>query len=249
MARDPERWSHGNGAPPEMEQLLSAAKQDLPGAAELAGLEGSLAALLDAPPGAAPAPAPAAPSPLPAAAKLAVLVAVGALVGTAGYFAATHGSTPSAVTPPKLAPSSSDLVTSTQGPSARSDDERASKPTTAVEPAAPLDITNSAQPAEPKPKAAPSPVPHRGAVSKPSEASLLSQAQRALKSDPRRALAITEQHKRLYPSGTLTQEREVIAIEALARLNKKNTAQQKADEFSEKYPESAHQKKVDTLKK
>jgi hypothetical protein len=38
----------------------------------------------------------------------------------------------------------------------------------------------------------------------------------------------------------------VIAIEALSRLNDKSKAEKKAHEFSEKYPESAHQKKVDT---
>src|SRR5690606_877739 len=67
--------------------------------------------------------------------------------------------------------------------------------------------------------------------------------------DPKRALALTREHKRLYPNGKLSQEREVIAIEALSRLDQKNRAQQKATEFSEKYPESAHPKKVDTTLK
>ena len=38
----------------------------------------------------------------------------------------------------------------------------------------------------------------------------------------------------------------MIAIEALSRLDKKNNAQEQTEQFNEKYPESAHQKKVDT---
>jgi outer membrane protein assembly factor BamD (BamD/ComL family) len=96
------------------------------------------------------------------------------------------------------------------------------------------------------PRATPQARDAKTVPAKPSEASLLSQAQRALKSSPERALALTKRHKQLYPNGALAQEREVIAIEALARLDKKGTAAQKASEFGDKYPDSAHQKKVDS---
>ena len=90
----------------------------------------------------------------------------------------------------------------------------------------------------------------RPAAKQPSEAALLDQARRALKTNPARALSLTRTHKRLYPNGALTQEREVIAIDALKRLDQTARAKQKADRFSEQYPESAHQKKIDsTLKK
>jgi hypothetical protein len=84
----------------------------------------------------------------------------------------------------------------------------------------------------------------RASAAKPSEAALLNQAQAALKTDPKRALSLTRQHKQLYPSGALGQEREVIAIEALSRLNKKGVAEQRAKGFEKKYPDSAHQEKV-----
>jgi cytoskeletal protein RodZ len=175
---------------------------------------------------------------LPAAAKLAVLVAVGGLVGTAAWLNsqgnAEQANTPTpdsqasqAVTPPR--PAHAESVREHEAPP-----EPEASQVAAEAPEQP-----SSQVQKPAPKRA----------AKPSEASLLSQAQRALKSDPARALAITRQHKRLYPTGALSQEREVIAIEALSRLNKKGSAQQKADAFKEKYPESAHQKKIDTLKR
>jgi outer membrane protein assembly factor BamD (BamD/ComL family) len=74
----------------------------------------------------------------------------------------------------------------------------------------------------------------------------LNRARVALKQDPKRALSLTGQHKQLYPNGALSQEREVIAIDALARLNKKRDAEKRADRFDKQYPESAHKEKVRT---
>jgi hypothetical protein len=49
------------------------------------------------------------------------------------------------------------------------------------------------------------------------EFSLLEQAQGAMRGDPQRALELTDRDARLFPSGALVQEREVIAIDALVR--------------------------------
>jgi len=231
MARDLDRWSGDAGAPGELGELLSSARGDVPSAHELSGLEAKLGALLDAPPPAAQPPADAAPRPvapspgMPGLAKLAVLVAVGGLVGTGVYLGARE---------PATAPVPAPSPVSAPAPKAA---PLAQKPVAAA-PAAPASEAPIDEAAAPKARAQ--------VTAKPSEASLLNQAQQALKTNPRRALQLTRLHKQLYPQGSLSQEREVIAIEALSRLDKKSSAHERAEAFSEKYPESAHQKKVDT---
>lgn len=240
MTRDLDRWSGNTNAPEELQELLRSARTDVPNAQQLSGLEGKLAGLLDAPVPPAAAPAPDAPGSfgMPGLAKLAALVAIGGLVGT-GIYLGTRSSDeakPPSPTQTALAPVSQPLPA-----------ERASAaPPSGVEADAPQaePSANADATSEANPHAAKAP------TTKPSEASLLNQAQQALKTDPRRALALTRRHKQVYPQGSLSQEREVIAIEALSRLDKTSTAHERAEEFNEKYPESAHHKKVDTsLKK
>jgi len=233
MARDLDRWTGDAGAPPELRELLSSARGDVPSAQQLSGLEGKLGALLDAPtPTAAQPPADATPRPhaaspgMPGLAKLAAIVAVGGLVGSGVYFGLRE---------PAPAPPSAPTLVSAPAPKAA---PVAEPRATESAPAAPASETPAVNSAAPKTRAQ--------AAAKPSEAALLNQAQQALKNDPRRALQLTRLHKQLYPQGRLSQEREVIAIEALSRLDKKGSAHERAEAFSEKYPESAHQKKVDT---
>jgi hypothetical protein len=77
------------------------------------------------------------------------------------------------------------------------------------------------------------------------EDQLLEKARRALGSDPNRALALTREHARSYPSGVLAQEREVIAIEALKRLGRAGEADARRGTFEERYPQSAHRRNLD----
>lgn len=74
---------------------------------------------------------------------------------------------------------------------------------------------------------------------------LLRAARASLDRDPRRSLALTEEHRRRFPRGMLVQEREVIAIEALAKLGKSDSARSRADQFAEDYPDSPHRGRVD----
>ena len=92
------------------------------------------------------------------------------------------------------------------------------------------------------------PSPAKKAAKRSSEAQLLGAARAALKSDPSRALAFTQEHQRLYPKGQLAQEREVIAIAALRKLGKGKNAADRAKTFEEQYPGSAHQPRVDSKK-
>lgn len=83
----------------------------------------------------------------------------------------------------------------------------------------------------------------------PSETSLLREARTKLTSDPAAALRLTREHARRFPDGALSQEREVIAIEALRRLGQSETATKRGTAFEQMYPDSAHRSKVEqTLK-
>lgn len=81
----------------------------------------------------------------------------------------------------------------------------------------------------------------------PSEAAILERARRSLGKNPAGALAATQEHKRLYPNGVLAQEREVIAIEALKQLKREGEAKSRAESFETEHPESAHQRKVESI--
>jgi hypothetical protein len=82
-------------------------------------------------------------------------------------------------------------------------------------------------------------------ASPPGETALLRDARLALNGEPARALALTEQHRRDYPSGGFTQEREVIAITALARLGRTSEARSRADRFRSAYPTSPYIERID----
>jgi hypothetical protein len=73
---------------------------------------------------------------------------------------------------------------------------------------------------------------------------LLRAARSALAGAPARALALTREHERRFPRGVLAQEREVIAIQALAAMGEGEAARKKADGFDEKYPDSPHRRGV-----
>jgi hypothetical protein len=91
-----------------------------------------------------------------------------------------------------------------------------------------------------------SPAPARApSASAPSETALLRDARLALNGDPAGALALTEQHRREYPSGGFAQEREVIAITALARLGRTSEARSRAERFRSAYPTSPYIERVD----
>ncbi len=74
----------------------------------------------------------------------------------------------------------------------------------------------------------------------PTELELVKRAQSALVSSPERALAITNEHARVYPSGEFVQEREVIEVEALSRLGRKEEARRRAVAFVRRFPETPY---------
>ena len=76
------------------------------------------------------------------------------------------------------------------------------------------------------------------------EEDLLERATRALATDPQKALSLMEQHRATFPSGRLTQERDVIIIQALAKLGRLDAAQAMAKRFLAEHPDSPYAKDV-----
>ncbi len=74
---------------------------------------------------------------------------------------------------------------------------------------------------------------------------MLERAHRALRSgQAAEALAITVEHARTYPRGVLSQEREVIAVEALARSGRRAEAEARGNAFIARFPGSSHARRL-----
>jgi TolA-binding protein len=247
MSGDPTRLTDGSEAPEELRNLLSAAREDVPSESQLKRVATRLGPLLGgAAIGTAAGAGAASTSGATAGATggVALGVKVGAalvaagLVGGSAIWFATRGNAP----PP--AP--------VRQPSAPLAAPAPATPPAARQPLLPPAASAATeQPAEPAPQSPKQAQPAEPATAgdsakkaAPPEASLLQAAQSALKTDPHRALALVEEHRRLYPHGALSQEREVIAIEALTRLGRTSEARKKANDFKQRYPDSAHESKV-----
>jgi len=80
-----------------------------------------------------------------------------------------------------------------------------------------------------------------------SEVALLQSAQDALAANPLVALSLANHHAARFPRGTLAQEREVIAVEALLRLGRRDEARARAYRFYRAFPRSAHRARIEEL--
>ena len=79
------------------------------------------------------------------------------------------------------------------------------------------------------------------------EVKLVAAAARALRGNPAEALSLAEQHARTYPEGVLRQEREALAIEALATTGGGEAARARLDAFEIRYPRSSHRARLERL--
>jgi hypothetical protein len=74
---------------------------------------------------------------------------------------------------------------------------------------------------------------------------LVRRARAALDDDPQRALALTREHERRFPEGMLVEEREVIAILAMARAGSTDDARTRLRRFKAEFPTSVHGPELD----
>jgi hypothetical protein len=215
---------------PDLDQLVRLARQDRAPAEALA----SVARRLRVPFVVAPVVVAAVPS----TAFAAVLTKLG--VSRLGLLGWSAGS--AAVVAGGLA------ALSLSSPSPAPLDRAAVAPRTIV--AAPLDAHSAPIPALPSPPEE-APAPPRAERAKPrdtvatwDEPQLIERARKALAAEPRRALALTQEHQRRFPSGALSVEREVIALEALSRLGQSAEARRRALAFEAAHPTSIHLPRV-----
>jgi len=184
--------------------------------------------------------APGAPAPAP---KSSLLVKLGIATGTVallvGAGLSLRRSSPVVPASPSVEPAVSATVADGAPPSA---------PSPALDPSPATDrLPASDSSSAPDPAAASSSKSTSTQAKPLSEAALLEQARRALSSSPAYALQLANQHRARFPHGVLSQEREVIAIEALRRLHRPSEADQRASGFSKSFPGSAHQRMVDEV--
>jgi hypothetical protein len=84
----------------------------------------------------------------------------------------------------------------------------------------------------------PAPVTPSGASELRQEMELLARLRVIEPSDPRQALALAEEGQRRFSPGFYGQERETLAISALARLGRRSEAKARARAFVAAYPRS-----------
>jgi hypothetical protein len=228
MNREPTRLLdlEGDAPSPEaafMRTVIRAQDGERPPEGKMEELAGRLGPLLDG----TNAPAPSRRRPW-VAASAAALVAVGlvAVIRSSG-------------SPARLEP-----FVSASAPSAKT--ERVSPPPPPAEPASPPVVSVDALPSvnvvdvQKAPAIAPSP-----AASHCDEVMLLDVADTELRSgNAERALAAVRDLEQRCAGGAFVQERERIAIEALAKLGRTDQARARARAFEERFPTSPHLRRV-----
>lgn len=207
----------------DLRAVLDSARAHEPTPGDLAELQAKLAAAL--PPGTLPGAPPPPAGPAGAAGGKIALGFVATGVVAAAIAIATRTPSPTEAPPP---PPASAIVEAPAPPPPPAPIE------TTPEPIASASATPPARPAPPR-------------VVVP-EATILKQAHdELLRGSPERALALAADHARAYPNGALAQERDVITIEALVRLGRKDEARRKARAFHAAYPGSSHGERIDRL--
>lgn len=169
---------------------------------------------------------------LPGVAKVAGIAALAGALASGAWFASssTAPKTPTLATAPSVVASPSHAAVSEQPKPPSIEPNSPEAPALAAEEVAHASSAISA----PQKAAAP-----------PSELRLLKHAREQLAKNPGQSLALCRQHQRLYPNGQLAQEREVLLIEALTRLNRDREAGQRRTQFGKAFPDSAHQSRVE----
>lgn len=221
---------------PELTDALDAARERLPNPKTLDAIRARVEAA---------AGAPVAPSPKswPVALKIAlpVLAVAGAVIGAQRLAETRVAPLPTVATSSKAIPAPLQPEAPRHEPAPNSTLPLPPPVVSAIAPArgsaAPTAVSGARPPAVDEPSPAP-------AASVPSELEVIKEAGRVLKSDPARALQLTMDHARLYPSGALAEEREVIAIDALAHVGRSSAARARAERFLLFYPRSAHLSRV-----
>jgi len=226
-----------------MREALTAARADMPSDARLAAILGGLPC---GPvggggdgggPGVGPSTVAASAAKTGATAKVALAAGLALVTAAVGYGVLSGprtvvSSSPTSVASQEATPTSTATPTAEQAPS--------TDVTAAPTNAAPSATQASMHPVAPQPSAAASAAPRP-------EIEILREAQAAAGSSPARALALADEHERSYPNGSLGQEREMIRIQALVALGRRDEARARAASFKAAHPGSAYAQRIDDV--
>jgi hypothetical protein len=255
--REPLRWSEPESdAPRGLAAGVHALRAEDGSDAQVAALRARLAPQLAAPTTALSATAGAG-----ATSSLWIKLG-GALLfaGALGLYAFTRWSNGEVEHSPRAAPAAAARPTTTSQPAAEASAGNAT-PAPSVASAAPeprepagqrsgvrSTITRTSKnPSKARREHAISPPSHVTTPAPEAELALLQRAQTALDRDPGAALALAEQHAREHPAGVLSQERDMLAMEALVKLRRVPAALARAERFVRDYPTSPHNERVRAL--
>jgi hypothetical protein len=183
--------------------------------------------------------------------KVLVVAAVGG--GTVGTWKVVHAPAPSApvarlapAAPVPSAPRGAVLEEAAAPlPTVTPPQEHRPRPSPALHASAPFKPV-AALPAAEEPSTPPVPAPTPAPLP-PSELELLRQARLWVATRPAQAISLLDAHQAAYPHGNLEQEREVVAIDALMRLHREADARQRAEQFRQRFPDSAYLRRIDVL--
>lgn len=231
MTHDPKRLLDEPGAPPSLRDALAGAKKEGPTGDQMQAILLGLGAVVDRPVAVPPAQA----AGIGGGVKAGVALFVIALVGGGLVLGTRPKSSPAVLE--TAAPSVSLL-----GERSQSEENRAGAP-----PSVTIDLDDVPVAAS-RPHASGS-ASASATSGGPSEVALLEQARASLATNPSRSLALTEEHRRRFAKGALSQEREVIAIEALKKLGRGTEAKKRGDAFSAENPDTIHRRTVTETKK
>jgi hypothetical protein len=101
--------------------------------------------------------------------------------------------------------------------------------------------------AAPAPPVAAAPAPADAASRLREEALLVRNAERLLGADPAAALRLTDERRQRFPGGALGQEAEVVAIDALLRLGRRDAALRRARAFEASHKDSLYARRIHAL--
>lgn len=76
---------------------------------------------------------------------------------------------------------------------------------------------------------------------------LLQEARSLVSANPARALSLTREHALQFPASALTEERQALQIEALARLGRTAEATAALAGFRTRFPRSIHARRLEAL--
>ncbi len=224
---DPGRWLETGDVDPDLLEALEAAQSDFPSDAQLAAVEASILGTIGGGGGGGGSGGSGGPTSIPPAAGVtispaipAALVALGLVAGAVAFL------WPNDPAPPSPAVESPPMVVV---------EEPAEEP--APTPASSGPVVEA--PPEPEPTTAP--------ATPLDEGELLERARRRVRSNPAGALRLLRTHRRRFPAGVLSEERDALWVEALHRRGRVDDARTSFDAFVRAYPGSVHRVRLRSL--